>query len=575
MAVPGYNPYRNNLPDNNLLGGLTNQQGFFNNRLLKLSGFNRNYSKEFIKNAKGIHANEDLNIITDSNGLSYSLFSRKIHAMMQEKQTIAALSVQYQQKIFILKEYATKVEIQQCVTKMANEIIVYGAENKFCELADLPNTYSQTIREKAKTIFDNMYMRMGLADGSAGWDWCRDWLVEGYICREIVYDDKGKNIIGSMTIDPASIIPMIDEQSGIKIWIQHPYDEQNRRILVDAEIIYISYSGSSNYMETSYIEPLIRPYNELKSIERSRLLFNLINATMHKEIIIPTHGLSPILAEQEMLNVISDYKDQIQFDDTTGHIYIDGSKDLPYSKEYWFPNNGEAKPEMNIINPEGHDLNESSMLIWFYNNFKRATKFPFSRLDNTNGGGNIYSMGQDLTYDDYNFDQYIQRLRTLFKEIILKPVILQLQLDFPELDRVVSLYNDIDIIYNGHSELIKAKQLSNLEAKANIAVNLTNNLKRSEDKPLLHWMFIAKQIMDFSDEDMKLNDYYWKTYGDSTPGEGGGEAAGGGGEAAGGEDFGDEFGGAQEIPAQEGGGAQENPAQTPAQEPPAQEPPAE
>jgi hypothetical protein len=184
-------------------------------------------------------------------------------------------------------------------------------------------------------------------------------------------------------------------------------------------------------------------------------------------------------------------------------------------------------------------------------------------------------MGQDLTYDDYNFDQYIQRLRTLFKEIILKPVILQLQLDFPELDRVVSLYNDIDIIYNGHSELIKAKQLSNLEAKANIAVNLTNNLKRSEDKPLLHWMFIAKQIMDFSDEDMKLNDYYWKTYGDSTPGEGGGEAAGGGGEAAGGEDFGDEFGGAQEIPAQEGGGAQENPAQTPAQEPPAQEPPAE
>ena len=59
----------------------------------------------------------------------------------------------------------------------------------------------------------------------------------------------------------------------MKVWIQHPNDEQNRRILLDAEIIYISYSGSSNYMETSYVEPLIRPYNELKNIEVKKSYF--------------------------------------------------------------------------------------------------------------------------------------------------------------------------------------------------------------------------------------------------------------------------------------------------------------
>jgi hypothetical protein len=568
----GYNPYRKETDQNSLLTTFNNDAGFFNNRLIKLSGFTRNYSMQAIRNSKGIHAKEDLNNVVDTTGNQYSLFSRKVHAMMQEKQIVAALSVEYMQKIMILREYASKVEIRDYVTKMANEMIVYGKDKKFCEMEDLPAQYPKHVKERLKVIFENIYAYGGFSDASKAWDICRDWLVEGFICREIIYDDKGKNVIGFLNIDPISIIPIIDEISGVKIWIQHPYDEQNRRIFLDAEIVYISYAGSSNYMETSYVEPLIRPYNELKSIERARLLFNLINATMHKEFVIPTHGLSPSMAEQEVATLIADYKDHIQFDDTTGLIYVDGSKDLPYSKEYWFPNGGEARPEMSIIEPGGHDLNESSMLIWFHNALKRSSKFPFSRLDNTTGGGNIYSLGQDLTYDDYNFEQYISRLRAIFKDIILKPVILQLLIEFPELERNNTLYNDIDIIYYGHSELIKAKSLANIQAKAAIASELTNNLKREDDKPLLHWMFIAKNIMEFTDEELAENERYWKTGGSSAgEGDAGGLSEGGGADDLGGDDLGGDLGGAQDTGGEDLGGAQEAPAQeAPAQEPPAQ-----
>ena len=94
-----------------------------------------------------------------------------------------------------------------------------------------------------------------------------------------------------------------------------------------------------------------------------------------------------------------------------------------------------------------------------------------------------------MTHDDYNFQQYIERLRTLFKDILLKPIILQLLLDFPDLEKNNKLYNDIDLIFYGHSELIKAKMLSNMQAKATIANDLQNNLKREDDKPMLHWRF--------------------------------------------------------------------------------------
>lgn len=508
----GYNPYRqNDTSTTSVLDGLTaNNNTFFNSRIAKLSLFGRNYQEAAIKDAKGIHANEDITSITDSSGYMYTLFSRKVHAIMQERQTIAALSGAYIAKLPILREYASKVEIRDYITKMANEIIVYGKDKKFCEIKELPVTYPVTIRKKLKDIFENIYITSGFVDGSLAWDVCRDWLVEGFICREMIYDKKGKNVKGFQKIDPLTVVPIIDPESGLKLWIQYPYDEQNRRILLDAEVIYISYSGSSNYMETSYVEPLIRPYNELKSMERAKLLFNIIHATMHKEFIIPTQGLSPMLAEQEIATLIADYKDHISFDDTTGQIFVDGSKDLPYSKEYWLPNPGDTAPSVTYIEPGGHDLNENSMLIWFKNALKAASKFPTTRLDNSTGGGNIYSMGGELTHDDYNFQQYIERLRTLYKELLLKPIILQLLLDHPELEDNVKLMNDIDLVFYGHSELIKAKSLSNMQAKASIANDLQSNLKREDDKPMLHWKFIAKHIMEFTEEQMAENEKFWK-----------------------------------------------------------------
>jgi hypothetical protein len=542
--MTGYNPYRQNNKTSSL-DAFNVDNNFFKKRLTGLSRFGRNYIENVIKNSKGVHAGEDLSAnVTDGTGAGYSLFSRKAYAMMQERQKVAALSVNYQQKIRILQEYATKGDIADYVSKMTNEIVIYSENNKFCELKDLPTSYSETIRNRANIIFDDVYIKSGFTDGSLAWDICRDWLVDGFLCREIVYDKRGKNIVGFLKIDPASIIPMIDEASGMKIWIQHMNDERNRRIFLDSEIIYISYSGASNYMETSYVEPLIKPYNELKSIERTRLLYNIIQATMHKEFVIPVHGLSPGLAEQEVLTLISDYKDKIAFDDTTGLIYIDGDKDLPYSKEYWFPDAGEGRPEMNIIEPGGHDINENSMLIWFKNALKQASKFPLSRLDIANNGGNIYNIGGELTHDDYNFDQYISRLKSVFKQILLKPVMLQLQLEFPELENDALFLSNIDIEFYGRSEIIKAKQLSNMQARAAIAADLRTNLVQGvgdNEKPLLHWKMIAKYVMEFDDEFMTENNKYWLE--DENPDDTG-VGEGGGGSEAGGDDFGgDDFGG--------------------------------
>ncbi len=559
-----YNPYSSQ--DQQYLNDViasesTQRSGVLGSRLSKLSIFGRNYDRAVLMNAKGIHKNEDMSqsgYVTDSNGYNYSVFSRKAYAMMQEKQNIAALNSDYVMKLPILQEYAIKGEIRDVVTKLANEVVVYK-KKMFCDLGDFPSNYSAIQKKRSKEIFEDVYTKLGFSDRTYGWDLFRDFLVEGYICKEIIYDNRKKNIIGFQTLDPRTIVPYTDPKSQIQYWIQNPMDNQFRRIFQDAEIIYISYSGSSNYMETSYIEPLIRPYNELKSIERAKLLFNLINATMHKQFKIPTHGMSPAQAEQELLTLLSDYKDQIQFDDTTGITYIDGQKDLPYSKEYWFSFDGESSPEMEIVEPGGHDLNEGSMLIWFQNNFKRATKFPFTRFDTATGGGNIYSYGADVSYDDYNFNKYIARLRTIYKDIILKPVSIQIFLEFPEMMEDEFFLNDLDIIYYGHSEIEKAKELANMQAKASIANDLMNNFKRNtDDKPVFHWKYIAKHVMELTDELLEENEKFFRM-----DAENGVQNNGTGGE--GGSSGGAQGGGSGDLPPITDGGAQTGGDETPAQ----------
>ncbi len=344
----GYNPYRTTDQIDYAINNLDTQQNFFTKRLAKLSTLGRNYSEVAIRNAKGIHANEDISTSATGIGGSLGAFSRKAYALLQEKTSIAALSQGYMMKLPILREYATKNEIQDLVSKLTNEIVVYNKQDKkYCEIEDLPNTYSKIVKNRVKDIFNKIYTFSGFNDGQTAWGICRDWLVEGYVCREIIWDKKGKNITGFQKLDPLTILPLIDPQTGIKLWVQNINStDENRKIFYDADIIYFSYSGASNYMETSYVEPLVRPYNEWKMIERTKVMFNLNNATLHREFEIATNGFSINQAKQKLYEAISDNEDNTSFDDTTGLVYFNGSKNIPYSKDFFWSNDGVAVSKM-------------------------------------------------------------------------------------------------------------------------------------------------------------------------------------------------------------------------------------
>ena len=533
-------------------------KGLFSRILRSLSSYGMNYDDMIVRNQVGIGVNEDPYAARGNS--MYDFFSQRAVASVLNRKSIPYLDKAYADKRRILREYSIKDEIREFVSSIADESIIYNDDRDFCFPKQLGNDYSQEIKDKYQEYFEKIYNKFGFSDNITAWNMMKDFLVDGYLALEIIYDDKKKNIIGFNRLRPETLVPAFEPTIG-HLWIQFPEDPQLRRIFLDSQIVYISYSTQNDYSETSYVEGLIKPYNQLKILEQTRIMFNIINATVYQKFTIPIKGLSRQRAEEQIGQLINDYSEEVEWDDTLGTLTINGAKHLPYNKQIWFPEGDAGTPAMELVSPEGHNLNENDMLTWFYNALKRASKIPFQRFDKENGGGNLFSDASEMTRDEIKFYNFISRLRANFKEIIVKPLKLQMLIEFPELKDDEIIMNQMDISFNSNQVFEEWKKLNNLSKKAEIFGTLVGIM--NGDKPYFHVEYLIDNVFKLTAEEKAENQKYFTkdsaaAAAGAAPGAEGAPAEGApaeGGEAA------PEAQAAPETPPAEGGGEAEGGAE--------------
>jgi len=358
-------------PNNN--AGVSTQgasnQGFFSKTLRNLSNWGMYYDDMVTRNKVTVGVNEDPNQMnTGGSSGMYDFFSQRAVASVLSQKSIAYLDKSIGDKIRILREYSIKDEIRDFITTVCDESIIYDESEKFCRPTKIDeNEFPQELRDRYYEIFEEVYSNFNFANGRRAWDIFRKFLIDGFCAFEIVWDDKVQNIIGFEEIDPVTVIPGYEPETGTHIWIQYPEDPKLRKVILDSQIIYISYKSQNEYSETSYVEGLIRPYNQLKIIEQSRIMFNMANATIYQKYTIPVKDLSKPRAEESVGKMIANYSEEVSWDDTMGTVEINGSKRIPYNKQLWFPEGDSGTPQFELVSPGGHDLNENDMLTWFFN----------------------------------------------------------------------------------------------------------------------------------------------------------------------------------------------------------------
>jgi len=481
-------------------------RGLFSRILRNLSSWGMNYDDMIMRNQVGVGINEDP--YSQQGNSMYDFFSKRAVASILNRKSIPYLDRSYADKRRILREYSIKDEIRDFVSTVCDECIIYS-DKDFCSPKMLPSDYSQDIKDKYQEYFEKIYNRYGFADSVSAWILMKDFLIDGYIAQEIIWDDKKKNIIGFNRLRPETLVPAFEPSIG-HLWIQYPEDPQLRRIFLDSQIIFISYSAQNDYSETSYIEGLIKPYNQLKIIEQTKIMFNLVNATLYQKFVIPTKGLGRQKAEEQIGQLIQDYSEEVEWDDTLGTLRINGQKHLSYNKQYWFPEGDGGTPTMEIMNTGvGHNLNEDDILKWFFNILKRASKIPIQRFQHDeSGGGNVFTDAAEMTRDEAKFGNFIMRLRSNFKEIVVKPLKLQMLVEFPELKDDERFMNEVDIQFLSNQLFEEWKKLGNLSKKAEILGTL-NGIQKSDGQPYFHIEYLIDHVLKLTPEEKEENKKYW------------------------------------------------------------------
>ena len=441
-----------------------------------------------------------------------------------QKQYIGYFDKSLVQRRENLREFSQNGEIDFVLETIADECIIYDTRNYFCQVdvsnlrGNIKEDIENEIIDYINDSFKKIYMLFNFNKGHDAWAYFKQFLIDGFLAFEIIWDDDAENIIGFKEIDPLSIRPGIikDENGKIqKVWYQYEDIIGVGRTLYDSQIIYISYAKSNFTSRISYVERLVRSFNLLRILENSRIIWNIMNSSFRMKTIIPVGDRSPQKQKEAVAEFISTYKEDITIDDKSGEISVNGKPSMQFYKNYVMPSTPSGAPEIEVMENQGFDLSDTEALKYFYNKFKLDTKIPFERFGREDGGGLVTIDINNTNREEIRFANFKSRLISIFQEIILKPLILQIEAKYPDLKDDVLFrsliglqFNEEDLFKELKEMEIMGKRVEFITQMNNLVVNETNEDGMSEQVPFFDMVFLSRKYLKMSEDDLKRNQLY-------------------------------------------------------------------
>lgn len=483
--------------------------------LRKFSTYGMSYDKQLLNNLHAIPANPDFQKKENQavfNLYSVPQFDWKVTAEEDRPFSEKTLNEKRQ----ILRKIAEQPEIEDIVDIMCNECIVYDSDNNYiCKpfidnavIQDLNENALSEIRNAVNSNFYKIYMLLGFK--SNAWNVFRRWLIDGVLAYEIVYDSLQypKNIIGIIELDPATLTKVIDGTNII--WVQYQGVTGKERKLLDSQIIYIKYADDGVSTRQSYIERLVRPFNIYRIIEQAQVIWTVTQSSFKTMFTIPVAGMNRAKGLQTLNSAMSRYKEDISFNNDTGELKVNGKVNLPFNKEYWMPENENGKPEIETLVDNGPQLNDSDQLKYFLSKLYKMSKIPESRFDKEAGITWFGTDASQVMRDEINFGRFVDRLRYIFSQVIIKPLQIQLALSIPDIKADKRILDAISLTFNSYNqfmELVEAEvDQKRMEHIQTMKDTFTSTDADGNEVPYFCDKFLIVKYMKMSDADLELNE---------------------------------------------------------------------
>jgi len=452
-----------------------------------------------------------------------------------QKEFIAFFDKEYPTRREFLRKFAMNGEIEHVIEVICDETIIYDDNNYFAYPATR-NLKALIKADKAKEIIDNLnesfkrvYFSFGFNQGHDAWHYLKKFLIDGFLAFEIIYDgedgEDAKNIIGFKELDPISLEPelRINDDDGLeyRVWTQYKGDLQKQRELLDANLIYISWARGNFISRLSYVERLVRSFNMLRTLENSRIIWNVWNAQLRMKILVPIGSQSEAKARTRLSELRGMYKEELNINDQSGEVTYNGSPQFNFAKTFIIPTKDGAQTEISGIDVQGYNLSETDSLKYFWLRYIVETKVPQSRFSNqfsSEGSSSNWGAGSEsASREEIRFSYFLNRVRSIFQEILLKPVWYQFILKYPEFNKDKALKAAIGLKFQEENlfKILKEREIAEKGATTITSLLGINETSINPDgtpleKKFFDPKFLVDKYMDLTESDIKLNEKYKK-----------------------------------------------------------------
>ena len=193
--------------DSNPLSGIRS-------KLTDLSRFGMKYDDLLVKNSQAIGFIEG-QLSGMQGGLLGDDLMKATLALSDTTSSLRSKSIAFFQLDYVskrerLRDIASNGEIEFILETITDDAIVFDDDNRFCYTNDLIGEirykgrskearlqYQEKIVQRYQDNFQKIYSAWGFGTGIAAWQYFYQWLIEGHLAFEIIYDDPNnpKNII--------------------------------------------------------------------------------------------------------------------------------------------------------------------------------------------------------------------------------------------------------------------------------------------------------------------------------------------------------------------------------------------
>lgn len=493
----------------------------------RLSSFGMNYKDDVIKNVRSMNldlqsAQLQTNPVTGQVGSINDENIQVLFARMSatdptiSKGYFNLSEENYQKKKEQLRKFALQDEIEEILDIVCEESIVFDGANKFANIK-LNYKADQAILDEFSEEYSKIYNYFGFYDTVQATDYFRKWLIDGFLAFEIVYNEDQTEIIGFIELDPACLTPGIDPNTNEKIWFVNQRvgingQTSQDRILYDSQIIYLSYAKADMVSRISYVERLIRSFNILRTMEATRIIWAVTNASYKTQYIIPVGSVQSPRGRQTLAQAMANYKELVDFDWDSGEIKTNGRPMLQFYKDIFMASEGGETPQIQNLGGDGPEISDTETLRYFRDKLRQASKIPFTRFEKEQGEGAYTMSAEGIAREEIRFSKFIGRLRAIFAEILIKPTYLQMCLKHKSIMSDMNFRVSLGLEYNKDSVFEENKEIELLQKKADFISSIMGSIvevdSEGNESPYFDLDFMVREYLGLSDEKLQLNQRY-------------------------------------------------------------------